>query len=345
VQTPSPRSAAAATGTSGTHPPASAVLAAERPRSQKAAFTVALVLGGLVLVLPILLGCRSTAAVDCPDSHLSVEEGLKPDARRVLRCVHAAFPEIKTFYGKREDPLPDHPSGRAVDIMIDSAFSDYRGAAGVDLGNRVVSYLQAHKDELRIDYLIWRQRSWKANRADADWHSMKDRGSDNANHFNHVHVTTLGVGEQPAGKEPTRVEKPPPAGEGTATSTESPGDSLTINPRPEVASAYLVDAGTDTQLTQICLGTQFQVVADLVSTEKLASVTLALSGAVTSGPSPMEGDTGTAYRSATIALDTPGTSLFTLVATAESGVSIESQATLTVPSADECGQVEAFETS
>jgi hypothetical protein len=321
----------------------SRVPSAEWPGVRQAAFVVALVVGGLLLILPTLLGCRSTAtADDCPDSHLAAEDGLKPDAVRALRCVYQQFPEIKTFYGKRKDPLPDHPSGRAVDIMIDSAVPDYRSSAGVDLGNRVVRYLQDHKEDLRIDYLIWRQRSWKANRADDDWHPMKDRGSDNANHFNHVHVTTLGVGDRPTGGDPTRLEKPPPSGGATATSSTSASSSSTAGVPPQILDAHVVGAGTDTQLTQVCLTDQFQVVAAVSSSAVVTGLTLSMSGTQSSGPAPMEALAGHTYRSATIGIDTPGTFLFTIDAIDESGASTTTQASLSFPATGECGQVEKF---
>ena len=47
-----------------------------------------------------------------------VEKGLKPNAIKVHRAVRATFPQITSIGGVRRDPIPDHPSGRALDLMI-----------------------------------------------------------------------------------------------------------------------------------------------------------------------------------------------------------------------------------
>ena len=37
------------------------------------------------------------------------------NVKRIVRYIWGNVPEIKTMYGVRPDPIPDHPSGRAVD--------------------------------------------------------------------------------------------------------------------------------------------------------------------------------------------------------------------------------------
>ena len=39
-----------------------------------------------------------------------------------------------------------------------------------------------------MDYIIWWQQIWSADRADEGWRAMEDRGSDTENHFDHVHL-------------------------------------------------------------------------------------------------------------------------------------------------------------
>ena len=55
----------------------------------------------------------------------------------------------------------------------------------------MVDYLLSHADELNIEYLIWRQTYIPAH---GERSRMQDRGGDTANHYDHVHVTTVGHG-------------------------------------------------------------------------------------------------------------------------------------------------------
>ena len=68
---------------------------------------------------PLLCGTGQDAQLgECPATGSPAEKGLTRDALLVLRCAKAKFPSLTDFGGRRPDPLPDHPSGRAVDIMI-----------------------------------------------------------------------------------------------------------------------------------------------------------------------------------------------------------------------------------
>ncbi|HEY3546770.1 MAG TPA: SH3 domain-containing protein [Propionicimonas sp.] len=108
---------------------------------------------------------------------------LEPYGKAAVIAIRAAFPEIKTIYGWRASSAysSDHPSGRATDNMI----PDYKKNKA--LGDAVAAWAIAHGKELHITYLIWRQRSYTISRG--SWKSMADRGSDNANHMNHVHIS------------------------------------------------------------------------------------------------------------------------------------------------------------
>ncbi|GAA1432234.1 hypothetical protein GCM10009616_21210 [Microlunatus lacustris] len=317
------------------------VVTTHRPASRTGSGMVLLL--ELLLLLPAFLGCFSTATTNCPETEMRAETGLARDARQVLRCVHAEFPEITTFHGVREDSYPDHPEGRAIDIMIDSAIPDYKSREAVELGDRVVAYLQARKEEFRVHYIIWQQQSWSANRAEDDWRPMEDRASDNANHLNHIHVTVLRAGDEP-GERVTNAEKPPPRT--TVSSTPTPAED-TPSPGvagPQIVGARVVEPDGGTALTQICPGDQVQVVAEVVTTGASAGVTLSISGATSSGPTSMQALTTTEFRSGTIGIYDAGTSSFTIEATDESGGTSSAQASLTMPSADECGQVTPFAT-
>ena len=119
--------------------------------------------------------------------------GLKPNAFKVLDAVEKNFPQIKSFGGKRPDALPDHPSGRALDLMI----TNYRSASGKKVGYDLSRWLRAHHSELGINYIIYNQEIWNVQRDSQGWRHMASRGSDSANHKNHVHVTVFAAGYAP----------------------------------------------------------------------------------------------------------------------------------------------------
>ncbi|WIY81876.1 SH3 domain-containing protein [Propionimicrobium sp. PCR01-08-3] len=108
-------------------------------------------------------------------------DGLTDSGKGIVYAVRANFPQIGTMYGVRPDSIPDHPSGRAVDIMLPGGVSD------VDLGNQIAAYMQANADSLNIEYIIYRQQIWINGQS--GWTAMADRGSATANHMDHVHVS------------------------------------------------------------------------------------------------------------------------------------------------------------
>lgn len=134
---------------------------------------------------------------NCPATTLTAEKGLTPDALRVLRCIRQQFPQITDIGGVRADALPDHPSGRAVDLMI----PDYQSANGKAFGWTVARWLQAHQKQLGIQYLIFDNKIWNIKRDDQGWrvYHASAQGSDSELHYNHVHVTVFGNKAMPDG--------------------------------------------------------------------------------------------------------------------------------------------------
>jgi hypothetical protein len=114
-----------------------------------------------------------------------VEKGLTANAIGVHRAARAAWPEIKTYYGYRNDPSSDHYTGKALDLMIPG----YTSSTGKKLGADVAAWAVANQPNLHIQYVIWDQHIWNVSRADEGWRLMADRGSDSANHKNHVHIS------------------------------------------------------------------------------------------------------------------------------------------------------------
>lgn len=110
-------------------------------------------------------------------------------AKTIVLEIRTKFPQIKTIYGWRSYSAysTDHPSGRALDIMIPG----YGTAAGKALGDAIALYLQQNHAKYHVHYLIWRQRNWNVERNTSltAWRAMADRGGITANHYDHVHVS------------------------------------------------------------------------------------------------------------------------------------------------------------
>ncbi|MFL0579517.1 serine hydrolase [Dietzia sp. 179-F 9C3 NHS] len=118
-------------------------------------------------------------------AEIGSEDRLQVDAVRGMRTVVAEFPEVKTIGGWREDERsPDHPSGRAIDVMV--PMDD----EGKKLGDRVANYFTEHADELNVVSVIWQQRYWEGG----EWSDMEDQGDPTENHMDHVHISFHGNG-------------------------------------------------------------------------------------------------------------------------------------------------------
>lgn len=130
-----------------------------------------------------------------PSDKIADENHLQVDSIRVARSVALRFPQVETIGGWRaSDPYPDHPSGRAVDIMI----PNYDTGDGKKLGDDIRDYLFGNREEFNIEYMIWRQEYIPS---EGQPNIMEDRGSDTQNHFDHVHVTTVGGGMPKPGQD------------------------------------------------------------------------------------------------------------------------------------------------
>lgn len=84
--------------------------------------------------------------------------GLVPNARALAAYISNTYPGVQAIGGVRMDPLPDHPSGHALDIMIGS---------DLGLGDAINADIQSQTGRFGVVYTLWRV----------------------PNHFNHVHVT------------------------------------------------------------------------------------------------------------------------------------------------------------
>lgn len=121
------------------------------------------------------------------------EDRLQVKTIWAARAISLLFPQIKTIYGYRQDPLPWHPNGLAIDVMI----PNHETPEGIELGNQIAGYALANAKRWGINHVIWRQKIYPGVGA-GSW--TADLGSETANHYDHVHIATEGGG-YPSGKE------------------------------------------------------------------------------------------------------------------------------------------------
>ena len=121
------------------------------------------------------------------------EERLQVKTIWAARVISVLFPQIKTIGGYREDPLPWHPNGLAIDVMI----PNFHSPEGIELGNQIAGYALANAKRWGINHVIWRQKIYPGV-GGGNW--MADLGSETADHYDHVHIAT-GGGGYPTGHE------------------------------------------------------------------------------------------------------------------------------------------------
>jgi hypothetical protein len=121
------------------------------------------------------------------------ESGLQVKTIWAARAISMMFPEITTIGGFRQDPLPWHPNGLAIDVMIPNHGSE----EGIELGNQIAGMALANARRWGVLHVIWRQGLYPGIGAP---HWTADYGNETANHFDHVHIATNGGG-YPTGDE------------------------------------------------------------------------------------------------------------------------------------------------
>lgn len=109
---------------------------------------------------------------------------------------------LKTIGGwRKSDPFPDHPSGLALDLMVNNMPNS------MTLGDQIAQYLIDNAKRLNLKYLIWNGRTWNPTRGTwAPYTATSNK------HTDHVHATFTGkaIGM--------------PSAEGTVTGGSSPLD-------------------------------------------------------------------------------------------------------------------------
>lgn len=85
--------------------------------------------------------------------------GLVPNARGLAAYIMATYPGVRSIGGVRADSLPDHPSGRAIDIMLDD----------MGLGDVILADIHSQAARFGVAYTMWRVPA----------------------HFDHIHITVF----------------------------------------------------------------------------------------------------------------------------------------------------------
>ena len=121
------------------------------------------------------------------------EQGLQVQTILAERAISKRFPEIKEMSGVRPDSMKWHPNGLAIDVVI----PNWDTPAGRALGDRIVDYVFANADRFGLEYVIWQQTYRPASGSP---HLMENRGSPDANHYTHVHISSYGGGYPKGGE-------------------------------------------------------------------------------------------------------------------------------------------------
>jgi hypothetical protein len=114
------------------------------------------------------------------------EHGLQVKTILAARTISAVFPEIKNMGGVRPDVLRWHPQGLAIDVMIPNPSS----AAGIALGNQIVSFALKNAAKFSLQDCIWR----------GTYYTPSGPSGSGYGHYDHVHITTHGGGYPKGGE-------------------------------------------------------------------------------------------------------------------------------------------------
>jgi len=100
----------------------------------------------------------------------------------VAGILEQMFPQLSSIGGARNDSMPYHREGRALDIMI----PDYKTEEGKAVGNQIRDFLQSNSAALGLEDTIW-QDTWQP--AGGGEGKRLGRQGDTQGHYDHVHAT------------------------------------------------------------------------------------------------------------------------------------------------------------
>lgn len=139
-------------------------------------------------------GLPKSAGVDPGDGPPGANH-LRPRAQRFRDLVVELFKVVDIGGWRPSDAISgDHPSGRAVDVMIGTG-GQLPNPELTKVGWSIARWAQANAADLGVTYIIWQGRIWSVEHADEGWRDYTKNfpyGS-NANpttlHMDHVHVS------------------------------------------------------------------------------------------------------------------------------------------------------------
>lgn len=112
----------------------------------------------LTAALTTLSAIGVTATPDADAVPLIGGNGLCPNAAALAEYVRVNYPGVLSIGGVRQDALPDHPSGHALDIMV---------GGNAALGNQIYGDVMSQRGRFGVRYVMWQQPQ----------------------HFDHLHIT------------------------------------------------------------------------------------------------------------------------------------------------------------
>ena len=110
------------------------------------------------LLLPILSAVLVMTSAPASATPIVGGNGLVPNAWALAEYLRSTYPGILSIGGVRSDPYPDHPSGRAIDVMV---------GGNTALGNTINADVLSQRARFGVVYTIWQAPA----------------------HYDHVHVT------------------------------------------------------------------------------------------------------------------------------------------------------------
>lgn len=127
---------------------------------------------------------QPTATEQAAPQNSSVNtDGMSPSAANFANNVANQY-GTTDIGGYREGDSGDHGTGNAVDVMTYD---------NTQLGQEVADYATSNMEANNISYVIYQQKFYAPTNniygPAYTWNEMPDRGSDTANHMDHVHVS------------------------------------------------------------------------------------------------------------------------------------------------------------